>query len=251
MEFKTKSPVIVLDPGHGVDGGNVGAQSRKYKYKLKGSDGKVKLDKNKKEITDLKDIMSLPQYVIDNPSKWIVGDNESSNHKYDNDRTEYGLTYDVASKMKSILKEKGYENTLLTRTSKDITKVTGHKLAYRIDIANNKKADYFISIHADGSKNFTSGSHAIYSNTDSIDESKKISNDIMKYYNVVEVESDSPKKDVRGLRVLRTTNKTKRKTLVELGFLTSPSDAKKMFSNISLMAEQLTKGLIENIEANF
>ena len=73
----------------------------------------------------------------------------------------------------------------------------------------------------------------------------------MKYYNVVEVETDSPKKDVRGLRVLRTTNKTKRKTLVELGFLTSPSDAKKMFSNINLMAEQLTKGLIENIEASF
>lgn len=73
----------------------------------------------------------------------------------------------------------------------------------------------------------------------------------MKYYNVVKVESNSPKKDIRGLRVLRTTNKTKRKTLVELGFVTSPSDAKKMFSNIDLIAKQLVKGLIENIKVNF
>ncbi len=234
-----------------MKGGNVGAQARKYKYKLKGDNGKVKTDKNKHELTDIKDIMSLPQYVIDNPEKWIVGDNESSNHKYDNDRTEYALTYDVALKMSEILKEKGYNNVFLTRTSRNITKVTGHNLAYRIDIANNKNADYFISIHADGSKNFSSGAHAIYSSTDNIEDSKRISKDIMKYYNVVEVEADSPKKDIRGLRVLRTTNKTKRKTLVELGFLTCPSDAKKMFSNINLIAEQLTKGLIDNIKNDF
>jgi len=42
LELKRKIPVIVLDPGHGIKGGNVGAQARKYKYKVKADDGKVK-----------------------------------------------------------------------------------------------------------------------------------------------------------------------------------------------------------------
>lgn len=252
LELNKKTPVIILDPGHGFKGGNVGAQSRKYKYKIKGEDGKAKLDNNKNFMTDLKDVMSLPDYVIKNPEEWIIGDNESKNHKYDNNRTEYKITYNVALKMKEMLNLRGYKNVFLTRTNKEIKQISGNKLAYRIDIANDKKADYFISIHADGSKNFKSGAHSIYSSTDNVVESKKIATDIMKYYTVVEVEKDSPKKDIRGLRVLRTTNKTKRKTLVELGFLTSPSDAKKLFSNIDLIAEQLVKGLILNIkETNF
>lgn len=187
--------------------------------------------------------------VIDDPDSWIIGDNSSSNHKYDNNRTEYQLTYDVAISIKKNLKEKGYDS-IITRKSRDITSTTGHALAVRIDMANEKKADYFISLHADGANKFAKGAHAIHSSTDNIEESKELSTDIMKYYNVVELHN-SPKKDIRGLRVLRTSNKAIRKTLIELGFVTTPKEAKAMFSNINLIGSQLAKGLIENIDKNF
>jgi N-acetylmuramoyl-L-alanine amidase len=50
------------------------------------------------------------------------------------------------------------------------------------------------------------------------------------------------------LQVLRSSNKTKRKVLVELGFITSPKDAKALFSNIDLIAQQLYEGLLKNIK---
>ncbi|OCG46046.1 hypothetical protein A9G35_05990 [Gilliamella sp. Choc5-1] len=53
---------------------------------------------------------------------------------------------------------------------------------------------------------------------------------------------------VRNLQVLRASNKTKRKVLVELGFITSPKDAKALFSNIDLIARQLYEGLLKNIK---
>lgn len=65
---------------------------------------------------------------------------------------------------------------------------------------------------------------------------------------MVPVEPSSPKKDVRGLQVLRNSNKTKRKVLIELGFISSPKDAKALFSNIDLIAHQLYKGLLKNLK---
>lgn len=49
---------------------------------------------------------------------------------------------------------------------------------------------------------------------------------------------------VRGSKVLsQIQNTTKRKILVELGFVTSPKDSKKIFSGIDTIAKQLYDGL--------
>ena len=82
-------------------------------------------------------------------------------------------------------------------------------------------------------------------------KSKKLAEDIYKYYDVIEKEINSPKEDTRGLQVLSPSNKTKRKVLVELGFLTNPREAKSLFSNIDKIADQLAKGLIYNIENSY
>ncbi len=56
---------------------------------------------------------------------------------------------------------------------------------------------------------------------------------------------------------MNNVNKTKekrlieRRTLVELGFITTPKDAKIMFENIDKIAEQLVQGLLYNIEKYF
>ncbi|WP_139422852.1 hypothetical protein [Chryseobacterium mulctrae] len=58
--------------------------------------------------------------------------------------------------------------------------------------------------------------------------------------------------DVRGSKVLsQIQNTTKRKILVELGFVTSAKDSKALFSGIDTIAKQLYDGLIININKNF
>lgn len=71
----------------------------------------------------------------------------------------------------------------------------------------------FSSLYADGAEGYTSsGAHAIYPDVDDsevVDSSKEFSEDILSCYDIVAVLDDSPKKDSRGLQVLRDTNKEK------------------------------------------
>ena len=233
FKFTKNNLTIVIDPGHGYTKGTSGASAKIYEYKI---------DKNK---TAKANITNLPQKVIDN-TNLIVGDEE------DPDRNERGLVFDVSIKLKELLKANGY-NVILTRTERKIKGIDDPKTRQaRIDLANKNNADYFISIHADGSTKYSdSGAHVIYPNTtDSkvVALSKELAKDIFSYYTVVPVEPSSPKKDVRNLQVLRNSNKTNRKVLIELGFVTSPKDAKALFSNIDLIAQQLYKGLLKNLK---
>nr|WP_245630723.1 N-acetylmuramoyl-L-alanine amidase [Apibacter mensalis] len=121
-----------------------------------------------------------------------------------------------------------------------------------MDLANDNKADYFISIHADGVAGYkASGSHVIYPNVGNdevIRLSKELAVDIFSSYDIVEVEKNSPKQDIRGLQVLGKSNKTKRKVLIELGFVTSPKDAKLLFTKIDEISVQIRDGLLKNLK---
>ncbi|QYN41481.1 N-acetylmuramoyl-L-alanine amidase [Gilliamella sp. ESL0443] len=76
--------------------------------------------------------------------------------------------------------------------SKNVVKVSNNKEAiyFRCDIANNNKADYFISIHADGLTNFTSGAHVIYYEGDK--KGLELANDIFSCYTVVSIGKKHP-----------------------------------------------------------
>lgn len=239
---------IVVDPGHGYTKGNTGAVSFIYTYKIQGEDGKPETNPDGSFKEKSNDVMNLPQYVIDDPTTWIISKKEDPNHN------ERGLVFDIAIKLKELLDKEGY-TCLLTRTQKVIQgNDDAASRQKRIDVANTNKAQYFVSIHADGASNNTSsGAHVIYPKT--TDQKVKtdciqFGKDIFKFYNVVQVESSSPKEDVRGLQVLSSSNKTNRKVLVELGFVTTPRDAKALFSNIEKIANQLYQGIIYNIKNN-
>jgi N-acetylmuramoyl-L-alanine amidase len=240
---------IVIDPGHGYTKGNTGATSKIYTYKIKGNDGKpLKKDDGEFE-TNTANVLKLPQYVIDDPTTWVVS------KKSDSDHTERGLVFDISVKLKDLLDKDGF-SCFLTRESKVIQgNDDSSTRKKRIDIANSKKADYFISVHADGADNdISSGAHVIYPKTtekEVKDASKEFGEDIFKFYNIVQVESNSPREDSRGLQVLGSTNNTKRKVIIELGFVTTPRDSKAMFSNIDKIADQLYQGLLHNIKNNF
>jgi N-acetylmuramoyl-L-alanine amidase len=246
FELRRKNPVIVIDPGHGYTKGNTGAVSFIYTYNLQGADGKVLLDAKSNTQTAVANVEQLPQYVINDPVKWIVSKREDPN------RSERFLVYDVCAKLQEKLKAKGYSHLFITRARGPIVGSDDSATRKaRIDIANTNKADYFISVHADGLDDLTAtGSHVIYGST-SDNDSKELATDIFSNYNVVTVESSSPKVDVRGLQVFSATNKTNRKVLVELGFVTSPNDAKKLFTNVDTIANQLADGLIINIKKSY
>lgn len=249
MELSPKSPIIVIDPGHGYSKGNTGAVSFIYTYKLKGNDDKPLLDKKKNEITKSDNVENLPQYVIDNPDDWVVFKKE------DSQRLERSLVYDISIKLKERLEKQGFK-ILLTRTERGPISGSDNSTTRkaRIDLVNDNNADYFISVHADGLEKYVSGAHVIYPNVtdnDVLTKSKKLGEDIFKYYTVVPVDHNSPKKDSRGLQVLGNSNKSKRKVLVEVGFVTTPKDAKALFGNEDKIAEQISKGLIENINNQF
>jgi N-acetylmuramoyl-L-alanine amidase len=240
--------VIVIDPGHGVSLGNVGTQARKYKYKQQSDDGKEKKDKSGNVLTSISNVETIPQYVIDDPTKWVVGTIEDQ--KLDSDRTESFYVYDISQIMKELLKSKGY-TIIITRTIRNV--VSGYTIktaiSFRNDIANNNKADYFISLHYDGATNFNDcGSHAIYNSKNITD--KVFADTILKYYTVVEKMSKHPNART-DLGVLETGNKTKYKTLIELGFISSLKDAKAMYANKNLIAQQIIQGLEEHIDRYF
>lgn len=246
FELRRKNPMIVIDPGHGYTKGNTGAVSWIYTHKVKGKDGKEVLDEKKQIITEKNNVEQLPQYVIDSPNDWIIS------YKEDPNRSERFLVYDISIRLKQLLDNSGY-NTLITRARGPIIgsddSITRKA---RIDLAINNKADYFISVHADGATGYSStGSHVIYPSTDNT-ECIELARDIFSSYNVVEVESTSPKSDIRGLQVLsQKSNTTKRKVLIELGFVTTPKDAKALFTNINLIAQQIHDGLVININKSF
>jgi len=250
--LKRKKPVIVIDPGHGYEQGNTGTSCRIYKHKIKDNEGNEQKDKQGNLITKKSNIFELPDYVINDYKKWGISEEE------DYERNERGLVFDVSVKLVEILQKKGIKDVFLTRQERKIKGkddlITRKK---RIDFSNDHKADYFISIHADGGTFSSKGSHSIYPNSSNISsdevilKSKKLSEDILKYYNIIKVITESPKIDSRNLQVLGKSNKAKRITLVELGFLSNPAEAKTMFENINKIAEQLAKGIIYNIENDY
>ncbi|MCX8580743.1 N-acetylmuramoyl-L-alanine amidase [Gilliamella sp. B3482] len=134
--------------------------------------------------------------------------------------------------------------------SKNVVKVANNKEAiyFHCDIATNNKADYFISIHVDGLTNFTSGAHVICNEGDK--KGLELANDIFNCYTVVNIGKKHP--DARNnVGVLWGKNQTKDKVLIELGYITPPKDAKSIYDNMDLIAEQLAQGLVININKHF
>lgn len=246
FELRRKNPVIILDPGHGYKRGSTGTAAQIYTYKLRGDDGEVRLNAAKQPETAIANVEDLPDYVISDPSTWVVS------YKEDPNRPERLLVLDISVHLQALLEAEGYL-VYLTRTEGGSTPIDGtdnwQTRQARMDFASEHNADYFISIHADGvEKAYPSGAHTIYKD----DESKGLAEDIMRHYTIVPVESNSPKADVRGLDVLNPSkNKTERKVLVELGFITTPMDANALFLNEQLAADQLKQGIVENILKNF
>jgi len=263
IKLKEKKIVIVIDPGHGVTPGNVGTQARVYTYKLQDDEGKERKDDEGNVLTQSADVTQLPQYVIDDPETWIVGNNQVKDKKHtdsknilDAQRTESLFAYDLSLIIIRKLRDKGYE-VINTRTSRDVVQVTNsiEAIEFRRRITNNNEADYFISLHADGdeSMGFASGGHVVYNVDDQ--DGAELAADLFSNYTILDIntttrEHPAPRNNVG---VVGDKNKATRKALIEFGFMTSPKDARAMFTDLSReqMADQIISGLELNINRYF
>jgi len=252
---KKEEITIVIDAGHGHSKGNTGAAAiTKYKHKVKDAKGKVKLNDKKEPIIVWSKTTDTPEYVLDDlkkpeaSRKWVI------KYKQDSTKTERVAVFNVAEELEKLLKAEGY-NVLMTRTEA-LVKTGADNSADRIKrnkFASDNKADYFLSIHADGLSDYRKkGSHVIYrpSGDSEYDKNQKeFATDVFSKYTVVKSKGV---KSRTNLAVLSPSqNKTPRKALVEIGYVSNEDEYNVLISEYKKIAEQLKDGFLVNIDKNF
>ncbi|SDB06947.1 N-acetylmuramoyl-L-alanine amidase family protein [Eubacterium oxidoreducens] len=163
--------------------------------------------------------------------------------------TEYNLNLQISKKLKTILTNRGYE-VYLIRTSNNVN-ISNAKRAKK---ANKSGADIFLRIHANGSSNSsTTGaqticmtSHNPY-NANLYSASYKLSKSILSAYTSktgIRSEGVQTRDDLTG------TNWSKIPvTLIELGYMSNPSEDKKMAN--SSFQKKMAKGIADGIDQYF
>ena len=157
-------------------------------------------------------------------------------------RYEKDDTLKVAKLVKKNLKKHGVK-VIMTRT-----KDNNVSLEERCKIANQKKADFFVSIHRNSAK--TGNGIEIWCNSEKREKDTKLANSIRNNLQKTQIQDD------RGIKygtiegadsnyyVLKNTNMPS--CLIELGFITNEKDNKLLDDNIEDYA--IADGIIETIE---
>jgi N-acetylmuramoyl-L-alanine amidase len=248
-----KDIIIIVDPGHGTGAGNFGGSMiTGYKHKVRGDDGKPKKDDKDKEIIITSAPEDLPEYVLPDLRKsagsrtWIVG-----HPIQDEKKSEHALVLQVGLRLKQLLEKGGY-TVYISRTT---AASPDSKNEVRTAMGAKYKADYFLSIHADAVDDYrVKGSHTIYRNLSDATHNKyqkEFAADVFSSYTVVNTVPGHPKADERGLMVLSAKNASKRKTLVELGFVSNPDEYQVLISNVENAARQMAMGIDANVRKHY
>jgi len=156
---------------------------------------------------------------------------------------EQDLVYQIGVLTADLLRQNPNFEVRLSRNSPDeiLGTTTSESLAARVNAANSWGADYFISLHANASTiTSASGNEAyVYSfGSQAYELAQNILSGLQMYTGIVS----------RGvferptLYVLRRTSMPA--TLVELGFITNPSDAQLMAERPELFAEGIYDGIL-------
>ncbi len=149
---------------------------------------------------------------------------------------EKNLTLQIALKVREILKEKGFNNVIMTRTTdKTLT------LADRVEIANSNCADIYVSIHINSSvKNEINGIETHYYSDKGYDVAKVMHKELMSKVNAID----------RGLFKSKfyVINHTEAPAvLLELGFISNEKERNSLTSQKRQInsAEAIAEGIIK------
>ena len=165
---------------------------------------------------------------------------------------EKSVTLNVALELEKLLKAEG-ASVIMTRTTDQTVSSKGaaasdiEELQVRCDVANNIKADIFISIHADSfTKPEAKGTTAYYYGQSEDDKSKKLAESIRKAL------CEQIKTPSRGIKpcnfyVVRHTDMPA--TLIELAFISNPEEEKLLNSEDGVL--KAAQGIFDGIEDYF
>lgn len=182
----------------------------------------------------------MPKIYIDqghNPSRFNTG-------AEGNGLREQDVTYAVGQALATLLRQSGNYEVRLSRNSPDEVLGTSNasSLRARVSDANAWGADYFISIHTNGSTDPNArGVEAYAYSRDS--RAFRLGEDIVD--SLVDA-TGFPKRGMfvrPGLYVLKKTSMPA--TLVEIGFISNPGEAELMRDNPSLFARGIYNGIVE------
>ena len=150
---------------------------------------------------------------------------------------EKDITLDVVQQLEKRVKAAG-ANVTLTRSSD-----TYPTLGDRVEIANQKGADIFVSVHVNSGSSTALGTETYYNSSKNpqSEESKQLANEIQKQIVSLLGTKDRGVKDA-DFQVIKYTKMPS--VLVELGFVTNSEDAKKLDEQRSLYAEAIYNGII-------
>ncbi len=160
---------------------------------------------------------------------------------------EQDITYDVGQRLANLLRQNGDFEVRVSRPTPTTQLGTSNasSLRARVDDANSWGADYFISIHTNASSQATANGTEVLVYTEP-SRAADLAEDILEELTDITGLSSRGVKERPGLYVLRKTNMPA--VLVELGFITNPSDAIRMRDNPGLFAQGIYQGLLDYLD---
>lgn len=161
-----------------------------------------------------------------------------------NGYVEQDLTYEIGIRLADLLRQNGNFDVRVSRPTPETSLGTTNSssLRIRVDEANVFGADYFISLHANASTNSTvSGTEVLVYNEPSI--ASALGEDILVWLNRITGLRNRGIIERPGLYVLRKTRMPA--VLVEMGFISNPSDASLMNNSPELFAEGIYNGILQ------
>ena len=158
---------------------------------------------------------------------------------------EQDITYDIGVRLFNLLSSNPDFTARLSRPTPDTVLGTSNSssLTARVREANEWGADLFLSLHTNAALNErASGSEALIYSTDS-ETALGVAEDILTQLALTTGLRNRGVIERPGLYVLRRTNMPA--VLVEMGFITNPTDAELMAYSPDLFARGIYRGLVE------
>ncbi len=159
-------------------------------------------------------------------------------------RYEKDDTFEIAKLVKEYLKKQDVKVIMTRKKDKSVS------LEERCKIANNKKADFFVSIHRNSAK--TGNGIEIWCNSSKREEDTNLANTILEKLQNTEIQKNRGVKygTINGENsdyyVLKNTNMPS--CLIELGFITDEKDNQLLDSHKKEYAKAIADGIIQTIE---
>ena len=157
---------------------------------------------------------------------------------------EQDVTYEVGRRLAALLRQNGNWDVRLSRNTPDevLGNSNASSLRSRVNEANTWGADYFISVHTNGSTDPSARGVEAYAYSRS-SRAFNLGKDIV---DSLAEATGFPKRGMfvrPGLYVLKRTNMPA--VLVEIGFISNPAEAAVMRDNPGLFARGIYNGIVE------